>query len=244
MWEKRKGMIFFFSMLNYWFTCLSSVGSPPFAKIFTLGNNIGHIIDCSRFSNYCRSNCFEWKSLMKHRHSTKSNSPKNWSFDFWSQSNFEFGYRTKWNKIKLSNSELLMASMLIYWSSVKAVKAILILVSFIISIFGVNSKINILCENVNAFVYRKNVLKLQVEIILGIISIIILSCLELQHNYFFWIQHSSDFLNLLLSQSWLSFHVWFFFQMIWFILISFGHQTLQKAVFDSGAPRALVGGAP
>ena len=57
----------------------------------------------------------------------------------------------------------------------KAVKAILILVSFIISIFGVNSKINILCENVNAFVHRKNVLKLQVEIILGIISIIILS---------------------------------------------------------------------
>ena len=45
-----------------------------------------------------------------------------------------------------------MASMLIYWSSVKAVKAILILVSFIISIFGVNSKINILHENVNAFV--------------------------------------------------------------------------------------------
>ena len=138
---------------------------------------------------------------------------KNRSFNFWSQSNFEFGYRTKWNKIKLSNSELLMASMLIYWSSVKAVKAILILVSFIISIFGVNSKINILCENVSAFVYRKNVLKLQVEIILGIISIIILSCLESQHNYStFWIQHSLDFPNLLLSQSWLSFHVWFFFQ--------------------------------
>ena len=152
--RKPKRHDIFFSILSYWFTCLSSVGSPPFAKIFTLGNNIGHIIECSRFSNYCRSNCFEWESLMKHRHSTKSNSPKNRSFDFWSQSNFEFGYQTKWNKIKLSNSKLLMASMLIYWSSVKAVKAILILVSFIISIFGVNSKINILCENVNAFVYQ------------------------------------------------------------------------------------------
>ena len=50
-----------------------------------------------------------------------------------------------------------------------------LLVSFIISILGVNSKINILSEDVNVFVYRKNVLKLQVEIILGIISIIILS---------------------------------------------------------------------
>ena len=82
------------------------------------------------------------------------NHQKNRSFNFWSQSNFEFGYRTKWSKVKLSNSELLIASMLIYWSSVKAVKAILILVSFIISIFGVNSKINILRENVNAFVYQ------------------------------------------------------------------------------------------
>ena len=168
---------------------------------------------------------------MKHRHSTKSKSPKKSIIQFLKS---------------INNSELLMASMLIYWSSVKAVKAILILVSFIISIFGVNSKINILRENVNGFVYRKNVLKLQVEIILGIISIIILSCLESQHNYStFWIQHSSDFPNLLLSQSWLSFHVWFFFfNMIWFILISFGHQTLQKAVLDSGAPRTLVGGAP
>ena len=135
---------------------------------------------------------------MKHRHSTKSNSPKNRSFNFWCQSNFEFGYRTKWNKIKLSNSELLMASMLIYWSSVKAVKAILILVSFIISIFGVNSKINNYslwkCQCI--CLPRKNVLKLPVEIILGIISIIILSCLELQHNYSFWIQHSSFLISL------------------------------------------------
>ena len=54
----------------------------------------------------------------------------------------------------------------------------LILVSFIIAIFGVNSKINVLCENVSAFVYQaKKILNLQVEIILGIISIIILSSL-------------------------------------------------------------------
>ena len=52
----------------------------------------------------------------------------------------------------------------------------LILVSFIIAIFGVNSKINVLCENVS-------------EIILGIISIIILSSLIV-----------------------LNYHVWFFFQ--------------------------------
>ena len=52
----------------------------------------------------------------------------------------------------------------------RAVKGILILVSFIISIFGVNSQINILWENVNAFVYQgKNALNLQVEIIWGII---------------------------------------------------------------------------
>ena len=57
----------------------------------------------------------------------------------------------------------------------------LILVSFSISIFGVNSiKINILCENVGAFFYMyqaKKFFNLQVEIILGIISIIILSSL-------------------------------------------------------------------
>ena len=54
----------------------------------------------------------------------------------------------------------------------------LILVSFIIAIFGVNSKINVLYENVSAFVYQaKKFLNLQVEIILGIISIIILSSL-------------------------------------------------------------------
>ena len=116
---------------------------------------------------------------------------KNWnqSFEFWSQSNFEFGYQTKWNSHKenwnRTKSNFLILNfwwqvqcMLIHWSSVRAVKGILILVSFIISIFWVNSQINILWENVNAFVYQgKSALNLQVEIIWGIISIIILSSL-------------------------------------------------------------------
>ena len=73
--RKTKGMIFFFSILNYWFTYLSSVGSPPFAKLFTLGNIISGIsLNVQGFQT--RSNCFECKSLMKHGHSTKSNSPQ------------------------------------------------------------------------------------------------------------------------------------------------------------------------
>ena len=90
--EKNKKAWYFFSILNYWFTCLSSVGSPLFAKIFTLGNIIlGISLNVQDFQT--RSNCFEWKSLMKHGHSTKSN-------NFWSQSNFEFSYRSKWNSHK------------------------------------------------------------------------------------------------------------------------------------------------
>ena len=73
--RKTKRHDIFFSILNYWFTCLSSVGSPPFAKLFTLGNIISGIsLNVQGFQT--RSNCFEWKSLMKHGHSTKSNSPK------------------------------------------------------------------------------------------------------------------------------------------------------------------------
>ena len=94
--------------------------------------------------------------------------------------------RTKWNSHKensngtksnfLIPNSWLKAS-LIHWSSVKAVKAILILIYFIISNFGVNSKIIILCGNVNAFVYQGEKKQLQVEIILGIISIIFLCSL-------------------------------------------------------------------
>ena len=87
---------------------------------------------------------------------------KNWnrSFDFQSQLNFELVMRTKWNSHKENpngtKSNFLIPNSwwkasLIHWSSVKAVKAILILIYFIISNFGVNSKINILCGNVNAF---------------------------------------------------------------------------------------------
>ena len=153
--RKPKRHDIFFSILNYWFACLSSVSSPLFAKIFSLGNIIlGISLNVQGFQTTVDQTVLNervWWSTGIQQNQTHQ---KNRSFNFWSQSNFEFGYRTKWNKIKLSNSELLMASMLIYWSSVKAVKAILILVSFIISIFGVNSKINILRENVNAFVYQ------------------------------------------------------------------------------------------
>ena len=78
--RKPKRHDIFFSILNYWFTCLSSVGSPPFAKIFSLGNIIlGISLNVQGFqTTVLRSNCFEWESLslMKHRHSTKSKSPK------------------------------------------------------------------------------------------------------------------------------------------------------------------------
>ena len=73
--EKNKEAGYFFSILNYWFACLSSVDIPPFAKLFTLGNIISGIsLNVQGFQT--RSNCLEWKSLMKHGHSTKSNSLK------------------------------------------------------------------------------------------------------------------------------------------------------------------------
>ena len=115
----------------------------------------------------------------------------------------------------------------------------LILVSFIISIFGVNSiKINILCENVSAFFYMyqaKKFLNLQVEIILGITSIIILSSLiVLNRSIIIFSESSTHQISLACCfpkvDSVITFD--FFFNTIWFILISFGHQTLQKAVFD------------
>ena len=112
----------------------------------------------------------------------------------------------------------------------------LTLVSFIIAIFGVNSKINVLCENVSAFVYQaKRFLNLQVEIILGIISIIILSSLIVLNRSIIIISESSTHRISLACcfpkvDSVITFD--FFFNIIWFILISFGHQTLQKAVFD------------
>ena len=73
---------------------------------------------------------------------------------------------------------------------------------------------------------RKKSLNLQVEIILGIISVITLHSLIGLNCSIFWIQHLSDFPGLL---SWLSFHIWFFFNVIWFVSILFRHQTLQKA---------------
>ena len=112
----------------------------------------------------------------------------------------------------------------------------LILVSFIIAIFGVNSKINVLCENVSAFVYQaKKFLNPQVEIILGIISIIILSSLiVLNRSIILFSESSTHRISLAFCSpkvdSVMTFD--FFFNIIWFVLISFGHQTLQKDVFD------------
>ena len=99
MWEKQRGMIFL-SIIDYIF----SVGSPLTAKIFTLGNTCTCISSISHwmFGFQTRSNSFEWKSLMQLSHSTKPTHKKklNRSFDFWSQSNIELGYRTKWNSHK------------------------------------------------------------------------------------------------------------------------------------------------
>ena len=65
----------------------------------------------------------------------------------------------------------------------------LIPVSFIISLFGDNSiKINILCENVSAFFYMYQAKK-------------VVESASWNHLG-----------NLLLYESWLSFHIWFFFQ--------------------------------
>ena len=94
MWEKQRGMIFL-SIID-----LLTVGLPLTAKIFTLGNTCTCISSISvqwMFGFQTRSNSFEWKSLMQLSHSTKPTHKKklNRSFDFWSQSNIELGYRTK-----------------------------------------------------------------------------------------------------------------------------------------------------
>ena len=98
MWEKQRGMIFL-SIID-----LLTVGSPLTAKIFTLGNTCTCISSISQwmFGFQTRSNSFKWKSLMQLSHSTKPTHKKklNRSFDFWSQSNIELGYRTKWNSHK------------------------------------------------------------------------------------------------------------------------------------------------
>ena len=74
---------------------------------------------------------------------------------------------------------------------------------------------------------REKSLNLQVEIILGIILIITPYSLinYWPHCSIFWIQHSSDFPALL---SWLSFHIWFFSNIVWFVSILFRHQTLKN----------------
>ena len=99
MWEKQRGVIFL-SIID-----LLTAGLPLTAKIFTLGNTCTCISSISvqwMFGFQTRSNSFEWKSLMQLSHSTKPTHKKklNRSFDFWSQSNIELGYRTKWKPHK------------------------------------------------------------------------------------------------------------------------------------------------
>ena len=98
MWEKQRGMIFL-SIID-----LLTVGLPLTAKILTLGNTCTCISSISQWmvGFQTRSNSFEWKSLMQLSHSTKPTHKKklNRSFDFWSQSKIELGYRTKWNSHK------------------------------------------------------------------------------------------------------------------------------------------------
>ena len=82
---------------------------------------------------------------------------------------------------------------------------------------------------------QKKFLNLQVEIILGIISIIILSSLiVLNRSIIIFSESSTHQISLACCfpkvDSVITFD--FFFNIIWFILISFGHQTLKKAVFD------------
>ena len=117
--EKNKKEWYFFCNINFWFTCISSVGLPIFAENFPLGNIIS-VISLNFPGFQTRSNCFELKSLMKHR-STESNSPKKLEsiIRFSKSIKLRVGYvnkveltegKFKWNKIKLSNSELLMES--------------------------------------------------------------------------------------------------------------------------------------
>ena len=82
---------------------------------------------------------------------------------------------------------------------------------------------------------RKNFLNLQVEFILGIISIIILSSL-IDLNCSIIIPSESSTRQIALACSFPKvdsvFMFDFLFNIIWFILISFRHQSLKKDVFD------------
>ena len=88
--RKPKRHDIFFSILNYWFTCLSSVGSPPFAKIFSLGNIIlGISLNVQGFQTTVDQAVLNervWWSTGVQQNQTHQ---KIRSFNFWSQSNFD-----------------------------------------------------------------------------------------------------------------------------------------------------------
>ena len=93
--RKPKRHDIFFSILNYWFACLSSVSSPLFAKIFSLGNIIlGISLNVQGFQTTVDQTVLNervWWSTGIQQNQTHQ---KHRSFNFWSQSNFESGYRT------------------------------------------------------------------------------------------------------------------------------------------------------
>ena len=128
MWEKQRGMIFL-SIID-----LLTVSLPLTAKIFTLGNTCTCISSISHWMfgfqlHQTLSNERVWcSSAIQQNPLTKKK--LNRSFDFWSQSNIELGYRTKWNWHKEHSNgtktfqfQAIDDKCVNYWSSVKAVKA-------------------------------------------------------------------------------------------------------------------------
>ena len=131
MWEKQRGMFFFF--VNYWF--IFSVGSPLTAKILTLGNTCTCISSISHwiFGFQTRSNSFEWKSLMQLSHSTKPTHKKNWIDHLIFEVSQTLSWVIEQSGIRIRNTRMeqnqtfqfqtIDGKCVNYWSSVKTVKA-------------------------------------------------------------------------------------------------------------------------
>ena len=137
--RKTKGMIFLWIIDLFPLLVRLSL-----LKYFSLGNTCISGISHWMFGFQARSNSFTWKSFMQLSHSIKPNSPKkSWvhTYNFWSQSNIEFGYQTKWNSrkgrklesnnIECLNSKLLMTSVSIIdpvWKRSRWWKVLLLLI--------------------------------------------------------------------------------------------------------------------
>ena len=94
MWEKQKGMIFFFDIkLLIYMSFLCRFASV--CKTFYFGKyNIGAyhwMFKVFKLDQSVLNETVWWSNIIGH--STKSN-------NFWSQSNFQFSYRSKWNSHK------------------------------------------------------------------------------------------------------------------------------------------------